>query len=207
MALEKATVRMVGKTPVLMHHVRLANPLGWHFQELQRLQKKKKARGADKEALLKEMARVEWEGGMYFSKKYGPIMPSHCLRACFREGARIVRGGKDVERGLTFPNEFSVLEYAGPREIEPLWQSGPKHLENWDAGTDFVDITMVKVGTGRVPRCRPIFRAWALKAECWFDTRVLNADDLLNYMNLAGGLSRLGDGRTAGFGMFDVSLM
>jgi hypothetical protein len=51
-----------------------------------------------------QIARLEFEGGLYWDDKLGPYMPANMLRNRLATGARLIRAGKKIERGCRSPN-------------------------------------------------------------------------------------------------------
>lgn len=188
------TVAIRGTAPLLMHNIRLANPLDKYARELDRLNKEKKGAGADKYEFLELMARVEWEGGLYYDKDIGPYLEQRHILASLKEGARRTRGGKVVQRGVTVSGYRFPLQYNGPRDIEGMVEAGT-----------FIDHRAVTVGRAKVMRARPVFTEWALKFPLIYDTDAISLDDLKRYLVDAGRFAGLGDGRAIGFGFYEVA--
>lgn len=188
------TVKVTGSTPLLMHNVRLANPTLKFAKELKRLQTAKRTKGSDADKIVEEMARVEWEGGLYFDDKLGPCIFPEMVRGAIIAGARLSRGGKTVERAVTVLKK-SKLDYEGPRDIDGLWEAG------------FADQRMVTVNNAKIPRTRPVFESWATTFEVVYDDEVMKRDDLVRYVTAAGRYEGFGDGRSLGFGRFDVEIV
>jgi len=60
------------------------------------------------------MARIEFEGGLYFDDEAGPIMPSDCIEATIQAGAKKSRIGKDVAAAVFVSDDVVPVEYDGP---------------------------------------------------------------------------------------------
>lgn len=182
-----------GTRPLLMHNVRLASPMNAYAKRLKALNSKRSKTDEDRIA----MARVEFEGGLYFDDEVGPYIPGQNVLASLIEGAKIKRWGRKVERGVQVMDFVIPLLYKGPRDIESLWGGGDE--------SEFVDIRPVTVQTSKVDRCRPIFRDWAFETELSLDESALDPDDFAEVVQLAGAMAGLGDYRRA-YGRFDVEL-
>ena len=203
MPLKTMNVLLEGTAPLMMHRSQLANPFNDYARELSRLNQEKKRKGADKDAILRLLADVEWEGGLYYDDKrfgekpkmkMGPYIPTEMVRATIRQGAKLSKGGKKVERALIIMAGKFPLEYEGPREFAKLFKD-----------RSFWDQRMVRVGTSRVLRTRPIFHPpWKVKIEVAFNTDGLQADELLKFISDAGTFEGFGDSRSMGFGRFIV---
>lgn len=177
-------VRLVGTgtRPLLMHNVRLASPLNPFAKQLKALNSKRVKTDEDRLAI----ARVEWEGGLYWSEGIGPYMPGANVFASLIGGARLLKAGKKVERGVDLTEVELPLLYRGPRGIADLWGNGE---------SEYVDLRPVKVQTSRVDRCRPIFREWSFECELIVDPAVMEFDEFCAVAANAGQFEGLGDYR------------
>jgi hypothetical protein len=175
----KVRITLTGTAPLLMHNVRLANPLDPIARAMKETSGKRKKTDED----LERLARLEFEGGLYVDA-VGPYLPGANIEKCLVEGARVTRQGKQVERGLFVTDNEVPLIYDGPRDADSLW-----------ADESYRSMMAVKVGTARVMRCRPIFRAWVLEASAEMDGAQLNLDTLQAIAADAGAMVGLGDYR------------
>ncbi len=184
---------LIGTRPLLHHNVRLSDPQDPFARKLRSLHMLKKKKGANKDIIEKQMADVEWEGGLYLDGDLGPCIMGEMLFASIREAARISRGGKTIERGLEIPEWMPVI-YEGPRDIKTMRDLDRFRLRR-----------MVKVGQARVPRVRPRFSTpWSVDVTLHFSPEVLNEEDLTQYITQAGMFCGVGAGRSIGFGRFRV---
>jgi len=200
-AIQTMEVKLTSATPLLMHNGRLANPDDKYVRRMSLLHTDKKRKGADKDAIRAELARVEWEGGLYHSETesggddFGAYLPNPWIRKMLIEAARLTRSGKQVERAVTVFGHRIKLEHDGPRDIEHMWES-----------EDHLDQRMVTVGRSKVVRTRPIFRKWTALVKVGFSTEVMNHDDLFRFFEQGGAYIGMGDGRgILGLGRFEVS--
>jgi hypothetical protein len=177
-------VRLVGTgtRPMLMHNVQLASPLNKFAKQLKSLNSKRVKTDEDRLAI----ARVEWEGGLYWSEGLGPHIPGANVFASLIGGARLIKAGRKVERGVDLAELELPLIYRGPRDIPSLWGNGE---------SEFVDVRPVKVQTSRVDRCRPIFREWSFETELVIDPAVMEFDEFVTVAQNAGQFEGLGDYR------------
>lgn len=178
-----------GTAPLLMHNVRLADPLD---PATQRLHELTAAKPSNKRTIedLTAISRAEFTGSLYFSDSIGPVMPTRLLEACLKKAGGLTRDGKRVERALILTSIEEPLLYDGPRDIKGLW-----------ADEDFRYRTMVRVSTQQVPRTRPMFKEWAFTTHAELDTTVLELKDLLRIGETAGLYVGIGDWRPR-FGRF-----
>jgi hypothetical protein len=180
-----------GLTPYLMHNVQLADPLNPIARQIKMISGKRKK--TDDE--LKVIAHLEFIGGLYHDEKLGPYVKGLSVEKSLVEGARISRLGKQVERALFISDGELPMIYSGPREPEALWED-----------ESFRDMQMVRVGTSRVPRYRPIFRDWSLEGvEAELDTSILNLDQFRAICDDAGAMVGLGDYRPR-YGRYKVTV-
>ena len=106
-------------SPLLCHNERLADPLDPTTRAVAEISSKRKKTEADH----LELARREFEGGLYLGEN-GPMIPAANMLRCVEDGARRVRKGKDVNRGIVPLEDYADLDYAGPRDVDTLWQEG-----------------------------------------------------------------------------------
>jgi len=70
--------RLIGQTPLLMHNNNMANPLNAYTQHMKPLTAKRNKTDRD----YMEIARVEWEAGLYLHD--GVVaLPAENIEACF----------------------------------------------------------------------------------------------------------------------------
>lgn len=185
-------ITCTGTRPLLLHNVRLASPLNPFAKEMKRLNAPRIKTDEDRMA----MARVEFEGGLYFDDVLGPYIPGGNFLASIQEGAKIKRGGKKVERGVTILEFELPLIYRGPRTVEGLWNGGD---------SEFIDLRPVKVAQSRVDRCRPYFKDWQIQGTAIIDESVLEEAEFRDYVMLAGKMAGLGDFRKQ-YGRYTVEI-
>lgn len=187
-------VRLVatGTRPLLMHNVQLASPLNSYAKRLKQLNAKRNKTDEDR----LEIARVEWEGSLYYDPEVGPYIPGPNVFRSLINGARITKAGKKVERGVLVTELVMPLVYKGPRDLEGLWGNGE---------SEFVDVRTVVVQRNKVDRCRPIFRQWAFEAECLLDPKVIDFDEFVEIAHNAGAMEGIGDYRLM-YGRFEVEV-
>lgn len=167
-------MEFVGVSPLVMNNAQKANPLN---EKTKAFRSASKVRGKTEEQ-VEELARLEWECGLYYDEKLGPVVPAENLRQCLREGATRFRKGRDFESGLMISDSEVKLEYKGPREIQAMWISGKFH-DSRMAGNG---------GQGKnkkkVLRTRPLFREWKLRFEVELED--VDESDVLHAAEIAG---------------------
>lgn len=181
---------ITGTKPLLLHNIQLANPDNVWARRISEITKKRKKTEDDR----RDIARLEWMGSLYVHDNQIVIPTANVLKS-FKEAAKITKEGKSVSRALN-PLEINV----------PLVFNGPQTPEELIELEEYRDQTLVGVGTQRVVRTRPIFRAWALAIEWELLTEVLNYDDFLKIAKLAGRVEGLGDNRVNGWGRYEIEI-
>lgn len=188
----KVRLTAKGTRPLLMHNVRLASPLNAYSKQLKALNAKRNKTDEDRLAV----ARVEFEGSLYFDPEVGPYIPGPNLLASLVEGGRLTKSGKKIERGVNVDDLVMPLIYRGPRDVEALWGGGE---------SEYVDLRTVVVQRSKVDRCRPIFREWAFEAEILLDSAVIDLDEFRDVSANAGGMAGIGDYRRL-YGRFSTEI-
>lgn len=178
---QQVTLKFTGTGPLLQHNQRLADPLDPWSKKMKAVTGKRKKTDADHE----EMARIEWEGGMYYNDD-GPYIPSGMVIASLRDAGKLTRQGSAVTRAVTVLKDECRLDYLGPRSLEAMFA---------DPNT-FVDRRSVGVGASRVMRTRPKFPlGWSFECPVAVDEKVLAIDQLEEIGQQGGQLIGMGDFR------------
>ena len=182
--------KIEGTNSLLVHSERGANPLDKRVKDLKALTAKKKKSDDD----LVQIARIEWELALYYSKdpKVGPFIPGANVHSMINAAARLEKRGKDINRAVRVIENEIPLVYKGPRSLDELF-ARPEH----------VDMRSVRVGMKRIMRCRPIFDQWSLQFTLEYDREVINVDDIKRILDAAGRMVGLGDYRPR-YGQFEV---
>ncbi len=178
----KIRLTATGTRPLLLHNVQLASPLNAYSKRLKAMNSKRVKTDDDR----LEIARVEWEGGLYFDPEIGPYVPGPNVFRSLINGARITKAGKKIERGLLITELVLPLIYKGPRDINGLWGNGE---------SEYVDVRTVKVQQSKIDRCRPIFRQWKFEAELLIDPKILDLAEFADIARNAGEMEGIGDYR------------
>ena len=185
--------RLNGKTPLMLQNGQTANPRNRYAKRLKELNKDKKRKGADVDAVLDQMADVEVESCLYYNERDGIHMPAENIRASLIEGAKLSRGGSQVKR-TCFVYENATLSYDGPKDVA-----------GFVANKDFHHEAIVKVGMVKVPKSRAIIPEWSCDIEvAYMPGNVVDDRDIIKYMIDAGLYSGIGASRSLGYGRFDA---
>ena len=160
------------------------------------------------DADLKEIARLEWEGGLYIEDG-GVVMPAKCLNSCFFEGAKKKKNGPKWRTGAILPGEYYPMDYKGTKvKVEMNGRVPNSDLDKYYS--NFNDQRMVRVGTGQILRTRPLFLDWSVPGvHIMYDENILDKRTLLQICVDAGylvGLCEMRPGSKGGgsYGRFEV---
>lgn len=138
-----------------------------------------------------EMARIEFLASLYINEQ-GPVIPLTWVDATLVGAAKKNKEGMLAKSGV-FCEGNSMLEYEGPRTPDALW-----------IDDNFRDRSLVKVGTARVMRTRPVFKSWTAVVEVSVDDSIVNPDRLSDWFKIAGRYLGFGDWRPQ-FGRFEAT--
>lgn len=190
--MKTASYRIEGTSPLLMHNDRLANPFDDFTKAIKAISGKRKKTEDD----LHEMARLEFLGGVYESQASGIHVPGFNVFAMLKSAAKLRKLGASVNRAVI------VEEDEIPLEFPDKGKTAAELYKN----RAYVDMRTIKNGptSGRVVRCRPIFRDWSLSFTLAFDERAIQRSDLDMVLEDAGAMIGLGDYRPR-FGRFEVA--
>lgn len=188
--MELLKVTLKGETPILMHNGRLSNPLDEATKKLKALTSKKSKTDNDHA----EIARAEWEGGLYIDED-GPYIPCDNLEACIKGGATVQKLGKKFGSAVTVVEDRIPLQYKGPRDADGLWKS------------KFYDVRGVVVSSKRIQRCRPIFKEWSAAFTVAFDPQDVDSRQVVKALVDAGRAVGLFDRRPQRGGRFGKFLV
>jgi hypothetical protein len=196
------TIKVTGRTEMLMHNSRLVNPMDSATKELAAAHAEYKRAKTD-EAFY-EMAKAEFFGSIYHNETevngtvIGPYWSTDAFHACLKNaGAKVVKKGR-----TTYKNFVAAALLPGLSDQNPLtyrsFQPGrpaPRTLEGLWADENYRDMRPVRVGSSQVIRTRPKFQNWAFDVPFQLDTEVLDLADLERVLVIAGQVVGLGDWR------------
>ncbi len=178
---------IVGVAPLLMHNGQMADPMNKFSRAMKAVTSKKKKTEED----YLEMARIEFNGGLYIGDKGQPVLPGELIEACLINGAKATKQGKVAKSALIVDGNFP-LDFAGPKTAPELFEDdNHRHTVG------------VKVGQARVMRTRPKFNDWKLNFDVHYLPESLNPAEVVEFVETAGRVAGLGDGRPR-FGRYNV---
>lgn len=186
-----------GTTALIMHNIRLANPLDPIVQSIATITSKKPKDKTIED--LKQLAWLEFQGGLYWDEKIGPYIPGRVMHAVIVEAAKRQRKGAAIDRSLIVSEHKIKLEYSGPRDPEKMWAVTDKN-----GSCPYADVRSMKVGSARVQRCRPLFEPpWKAAFTVEFDENELNVEAVKSFVVVAGTVTGMMDDRPRG-GRFET---
>lgn len=190
-----------GGSPLIMHNERLADPLDTITRELANITSKRKKTEADHE----EIARIEFFGGLYLDPALESVenvdshdgsvaLPAWNIFRALQDGAKQIKRGQDILRGVIPLAEYVELEFDGPDTAVDLWKDGSFFIRKG-----------VGVGQKKTMRTRPIFTDWQAQLEIEVDPNVLDEDTIAECWRRAGLYAGLGDMRPV-YGRFTATV-
>lgn len=178
-----------GGSPLVMHNEILADPLNATVREIATYTKKRNKTEADH----LEIARLEFGGGLYTNGN-GPCLPAFNILRCLQDGAKRLKRGPDVLRGVYPISDHADVVYDGPRDTDELWKDGGFALRK-----------TVGIQRSRTMRTRPIFRDWETELPVEVDASIWDLDTLAEVWRLAGMFCGQGEMRPV-YGRFAGTL-
>jgi len=183
-------ITVQGGTPLLMHNVRLANPIDKFTQAVSEAASNYKA--TKTEADFAELARREWLGGLYWEPEIGPYVPASWIKgSLIRGGVAYGRKGTTVKAALHLDEDMVPLASKFPENLADAWKDD-----------QFRDVRGVKVGKNVVMRTRPRFDVWAVETTAYLDENLLDLKVLRSIAEKAGFGVGMGDFRPEKGGTF-----
>jgi hypothetical protein len=179
-------VRIQGTRPLLMHNVRLANPMDPCTRDLAAATKASKAAKTDQ--AFEAVQHAEFVGGLYIDED-GPYLPTTNITQALRDGGVAFKLGSKVLKAFAPFEMRAQLLYDGPRDIEGLWKGR------------YYDVRGARVGQALVQRTRPCFVEWSIECAGELDEATMTPEDFERCV-LAAGKAGLGDYRPAKGGLF-----
>ena len=203
--MDEIKLRLVGETSLITHNNRLANPLDKYSQAIGLKSGKRKKTIDD----IWELARIEWEGGMYLVD--GKIkIPMRVLNKVMERGATKQKNGQLWKTGCILNSDFSELNYSGKTiNVTENGEVPNSNLDEWFKDKNYYQ-AMVRVGQSTILRTRPIFHDWVIDFSITFDANVMNGAAIIQAANDAGrlvGLCEWRPERGGNFGRFRVEVV
>jgi hypothetical protein len=186
------TIAVKGTRPLVEHNERLANPLDPHTRRLKELTSKRKKT----DEIIAQIAAAEQRGGYYETKDGYIGLPTRCMFASLKNGAKMLKLGTQVERALRFDIR-SVPELV----IDGAVMKPEEHMR-LEQGLLYVG---VRNKNNRVMRARPIFQDWSVQFQFELDEGQLNLGEMKQIAEMAGNFAGLCDWRPR-FGTYEATI-
>lgn len=186
-------VKWTGIRPLVMHCGLLADPLNPYTIKIKAITKKRAKAMGENQTDHAAVARLEWEGGLYWDSEAGPHMPAENIHRCIQKGGAKDKAGKLIAAAVIIADDIIPVKYDGPRDMDKLY-----------ADPRFTLRMCVVINKMRVVRIRPMFpTGWNITFTVEYDEDNITEETILNAMINAGALCGLGDNRPR-FGRFLV---
>ena len=193
MAMQNVTVRLTGRTPLVLHNNQCVDPRNQFKKKIAAITGRK---GKKTESDLEELERLEFLSGLYMHDQHGPIVPVANIRRMLIDGARKDKNGKEFESGVFVVEDAPIL-YDGPRDAEGMWQERER----------FAWSTVVKNQRASILRTRPRFKTWAVEFQVDIEDSIVSLDMLNTALMRAAVMCGIGDGRSIGCGRFNFEIV
>lgn len=180
------TITLTGSKPMLMHNIRLANPLDPYTQQLKSLTGKRKKTDED----LAEIMWWEARGSAYETPEGFLGLPADNVWRCLYDAATAFKQGQNIKRALI-----------PLTDIEPLLVAGEKVYVDDHLKAGNIDTRAVQVSRARTMRSRPIVNDWSSSLTFELLSDIIDPRDLTPILERAGRVVGVGDYRPR-FGTF-----
>jgi len=159
--IEKATYKLVGQTPLLMHAANALNPFNEYHKAMKKITGIRKKQEEDHLKLME----LEFLSGLYLDDKNRPIIPGNVLMGGIKSAAKKFRQGRQADEGLWVEND-AVLKFDGPKDLQKRFDKA-QYL-----------YTKVVLSGKSIMRTRPKFSGWSAEIEVCFQTDLINREDV-----------------------------
>lgn len=171
-----------------MHNGQTADPLNPFSKAMKAVSSKRAKTDADHA----EMARIEWNAGLYVNEDNQLVIPGENVEAT------IINGGKKQKMGAVIK---SAVWVEGDPVLDHPKSGSP--ISELESDPQYRFVKAVKVGTSKVMRTRPIIKTWSCDVNIEYDELQINKAQLVSIIQDAGHKVGIGDWRP-GFGRFEV---
>lgn len=189
MAYKKLKLHIVGVAPLIMHNVRLANPLEPIVKEMKEITAKKNNKTEED---LEKLGDLEWEGGLYTNGDGLLCLPARLIEGMLLEAGKKTRRGPKIKAGVMCEKD-ALLIHPGPDDTAELMGM-----------SEYRDVRMMTVARQKILRTRPIINDWEADIELLCHSEVISVADVRKVAITGGELCGLGDSRPR-YGRFLVS--
>lgn len=205
------TFKIESASPMIVHNGGNISPL--HPCNKLKSEFTKKRKKTDDDHV--NIARIEWFQSLYLDRplnlaikdekfydvsveRPNVVLPIKCVRACVKSGAKLSRNGKALDRAVQFTEvDFYRPSADGKRLSFP-------DINVMSDDPSYVDETVMTVQRAKVVRYRAIFQKWAATISGVFAEEMLNQEDLVQAITMAGEFEGMNDSRSLGYGRFEL---
>jgi hypothetical protein len=184
--------KIKGVSSTILHNGQTSDPLNEYSKKLKALTSKK--RKSDQDHL--DIAELEWYAALYVDEQNRPCWPGENIEAMIVSAAKKNRMGQQVRANL-FVDGNSPIIHDGPRTADAIWKF--KALDK----NPYISRVPVFVNQSRVMRTRPIFPDWSLEFIVHYKPSVLNLENVVEFVTIAGRDIGLSDWRPK-YGRFEI---
>lgn len=170
-----------GISPLIMHSCQCVNPLNPIAKEMKKYTSKREK--LTEEELIK-LSDLEWEAGAYWKDGLGLYMPAENIEATIRNGAKVNRKGKDIEKYVNVTDLYIPFNYGENLTKEEL-------IQNYE----YRDTRIMTIQRSKILRTRPRFDQWNITFNLMYDEDKIDIDTIVNAMEYAGAYVGLCDSR------------
>lgn len=204
------TFTLVGSSPMIVHNGGNISPL--HPCNKLKAEFTKKRKKTDDDHV--NIARIEWfqslyldrplklelNGGKFYDVNPGRpniVLPIKCVRACVKSGAKLSRNGKALDRAVQFTNANFYRPGDGKKLSFP-------DINKMSDDDNYIDETVMTVQRAKVVRYRALFKQWGVTVSGIWADEMLNKEDLVQAIEMAGMFEGMNDSRSLGYGRFEL---
>lgn len=170
-----------GITPLIMHSCQCVNPLHPISKEMKKYSSKKSKITEEELVILSDL---EWEAGAYWKDGLGLYIPAENVEATIRNGAKVNRKGKDIEKYVNVTDLYIPFMYGENLTKEEL-------IHNYE----YRDTRIMTVQRSKIMRTRPRFDQWNITFNLMYDEEKIDLETIVNAMEYAGSYVGLCDSR------------
>ncbi|MSS11754.1 hypothetical protein FYJ38_24415 [Clostridium sp. WB02_MRS01] len=179
--MKNLSVTWKGISPLIMHSCQCVNPLHPISKELKKYTEKK---SKQTEEDLIRISDLEWESGAYWKEGLGLYIPGENVEATIRNGAKVNRKGKDIEKYVNVTDLYIPFNYGENLSKEEL-------IQNYE----YRDTRIMVINRSRILRTRPRFDQWNITFNLMYNEEKLDLDTVVNAIEYAGQYIGLCDSR------------
>lgn len=172
-----------GISPLIMHSCKCVNPLHLISKEIRKLNDKPRGQKLTEEE-LERLSDLEWEAGAYWQDGIGLYIPGENVEATIRNGAKVNKKGKDIEKYVNVTDLYIPFNYGENLSKKEL-------IKRYE----YRDTRPMVVSRSRILRTRPRFDQWNITFNLIYDESKIDLDTIVNAMTYAGSYVGLCDSR------------